>query len=109
MDPAPLDPWWLVHAKLAFAALCGGLVRLLFKPASSFLKTAWLLFGCVTCGYFGTPAVMHWWEISPDFSGAVGALVGFIGLSFAEGLLKMVDGIDLKAWMLKLLTRGNEA
>lgn len=109
MEAPQIDPWWLVHAKLAFAALCGGFVRLLFRPATSLLKTAWLLSGCVTCGYFGTPAAMHWWGIEPEFSGAVGALIGFIGLSFAEGLLKMIDGFDVKDWLLKLLTRGNQA
>ena len=109
MDAPQIDPWWLVHAKLAFAALCGGLLRLFYKPAASFFRTGWLLFGCVTCGYFGTPALMRWWEIDAEFSGAVGALVGFIGLSFAEGLLKAVDSIDLKAWILRIMTRGNEA
>lgn len=106
MDPSSVDPWWLVHAKLAFAALCGGFVRLLFRPATSFLKTAWLLFGCVTCGYFGTPAAMHWWEIEPDFSGAVGALIGFVGLSFAEGMLKMIDNFDVKEWLIRWSTKG---
>jgi hypothetical protein len=109
MDAPQIDPWWLVHAKLAFAALCGGFLRLLFKPATSLLKMGWMLCGCVTCGYFGTPAIMAWWDIGPDFSGAVGALTGFVGLSFAEGLLKALDSIDLKAWLLRIMTRGNEA
>lgn len=108
MDAPQFDPEWMAHAKIAFAALCGGLVRLLFKPTTSLLKTAWLLFGCVTCGYYGTVPTLRWFEMDLTYAGAVGALLGFIGLSLAEGLLKAVDGIDIKGWLLRLLTRGNQ-
>lgn len=101
MDAPPVDPAWLAHAKLALAALCGGMLRLLFKPVrdTSFtrtvLKSAWLLFGCVTCGYYGTPVVMDWWGFDQSYSGAIGALIGFVGLSIAEGILKGVDGFNI--------------
>jgi len=105
MDPPAFDPAWMAHAKLAFASFCGGVMRLFFRPASSFVKTIWLLFCCVTCGYYGTPAAMHWLEFDPEMSGAVGALLGFLGLSIAEGLLKAVEGIDLKSWVLQILSK----
>lgn len=105
MDAPTVDPAWVAHAKLAFAALCGGMLRLFFRPATSFLQSLWLLFGCVTCGYYGTPAVMHWWELDESYVGAVGALVGFIGLSIAEGMLKAVDGFEFKSWLLKILAK----
>lgn len=94
-----IDPSWLVHAKLAFASLCGGVVRLLFRPAESLLKTLWLLFGCVTCGYYGTPVVLKMWGVSdPAYVGAIGALIGMIGLSLAQSALKAADKFDVAAW-----------
>lgn len=89
------------HAWLAFASFCGGVMRLMFRPASGetakqrLLKSVWLLFGCVTCGYYGTPVTMAWCGIDQSYSGAVGALLGFIGLSIAEGTLKGVDGFQI--------------
>ena len=94
-----LDPSWLVHAKLAFAAMCGGVVRLLFRPAASLVKTLWLLFGCITCGFYATPVVIKWFGVvDPEYVGAMGALIGFIGLSFAEGALRAADKFDVGAW-----------
>lgn len=99
------DVAWLAHAKLAFAAFCGGMTRLLFRPAASFLKTIWLLFGCVTCGYYGTPVILSWWSIQADYAGAVGASIGFIGLSLAEAALRAADKMDVREWLSSLTTR----
>lgn len=108
MDTGGFDISWLVaNAKIAFAALCGGVVRLLFKPAANFLKTIWLLFGCVTCGYYGTVPSMRWFELDDAYAGAVGALLGFIGLSLAEGLLRAADTFDLKA-LIARWAKGTE-
>ncbi len=96
-----LDPGILAQAKIGFAALCGGVTRLLFRPAETFLKTAWLLFGCVTCGYYGTAPFIRWFDLAPDDAGAVGALIGFIGLSLAQGALVAADKFDVTAWLLK--------
>lgn len=85
------------------------MIRLLFRPAKGekashrILKSIWLLFGCVTCGFYGTPPIMEWWAFSESYAGAVGALLGLLGLSIAEGLLKAVDGFEFKAWILSLL------
>lgn len=112
MEPPHIDPSIteaiVAHAKIAFAALCGGLVRLLFRPAASLTKTFLMLFGCVSCGYWGTPAAMQWFAFDEAYAGAVGALLGFIGLSLAEGLLKAVDGFEFKAWLRNFLTKGTE-
>lgn len=102
------DVAWLAHAKLAFAAFCGGMTRLLFRPAASFLKTIWLLFGCVTCGYYGTPVVMHWWGLDEAYAGALGAAIGFIGLSLAEAALRGADKMDLKDFLRSILLRRAE-
>jgi hypothetical protein len=96
-----IDPATAAHAKIAFGALCGGILRLLFRPADSFLKSIWLLFGCVTCGFYATPSVVAYFDLQADYAGAVGALLGFVGLSFAEGLLRFADGFDFA----KLLER----
>lgn len=83
-------------------------MRLLFRPATSFLKSLWLLFGCVTCGFYGTPVMMNWWNLENEYVGAVGALIGFIGLSLAEGLLKAVDSISFKEWVARWASKSVE-
>lgn len=97
-----ISPEILANSKIAFAALCGGITRLLFKPASSVRKTLWLLFGCVTCGYYGTPVFCHWLSITPDYAGAVGALLGLVGLSFAQAAFSFAEEIDMLALYLKI-------
>lgn len=95
-----IDPAALAHAKLAFASLCGGMVRLLFRPAESLIKTMWLLFGCVTCGFYGTPVMIKWWGVTdPEYVGAVGALIGMVGLSLAQRVLVAADKFDVAAWI----------
>jgi len=95
-----LDPSWLVHAKLAFASLCGGIVRLLFRPAESLWQTVWLLFGCVTCGFYGTPVIIKWFAVQdPAYIGGFGALIGLVGMSFARGVLVAADKFDVAAWI----------
>lgn len=106
MDANSFDPNWLVHAKLAFASFCGGVTRLLFRPATSFIKTVWLLFGCVTCGYYGTPVVSYWWSLDQHYTGAMGAAIGFIGLSIAEACLRAADKFDAKELLRGWLMRG---
>jgi len=101
MDAPSIDPWWMVHAKLAFASFCGGIVRLIFRPADSLIKALWLLFGCVTCGFYGTPVALRFWELGDEFAGAIGALVGFIGLTIAGGALRAIEGFDFKALLAR--------
>ena len=101
MDAPQVDPAWIVHAKLAFASLCGGIVRLIFRPAANLLKTIWLLFGCVTCGFYGTPVLANWLSAGIEYVGAIGALLGFIGLSFAEGALRAADRFDVAGWIAR--------
>lgn len=105
MDAPQIDPSWMAHAKIAFAAFCGGMLRLLFRPASSFLKTLWLLFGCVTCGYYATGPALLFFELGGDYAGAIGALLGFIGLSLAESLLRSVEKFTVLEWIHKIAGR----
>lgn len=95
-----IDPALLDHAKIAFASLCGGIVRLLFRPAESVWQTIWLLFACVTCGFYGTPVIIKWFDLQdPSYVGSVGALIGLVGVSFARGALMAADKFDLAAWI----------
>lgn len=94
-----LDPDLVENAKIAFAALCGGMTRLLFKPAENIIKTVWLLLGCVTCGFYGTPAIMKWWDMDLEYAGAIGAALGLVGLSFAQGAIMAADKFDIAAWI----------
>lgn len=107
MEPPQIDPSVAAHAKLAFAALCGGIIRLIFRPAATLARSAVLLFGCITCGFYGTPVVMVWFEFSAALRDPVAALVGLVGLSLAEGLLKAVDGFNVKAWLAQWATKGS--
>jgi hypothetical protein len=109
MENPQVDPAWIAHAKLAFASLAGGMVRLFLRPVSApgpvqaVLKSAWLLFGCVTCGFYGTPPLLDWFGLGEPYAGAVGAILGLIGLSIAEGLLKAVDGFEFKQWLVRMI------
>jgi len=98
------DPVMVAQAKVAFAALCGGIVRLLFRPAATVLKSLWLLFACVACGYYFTPPMVRWLDLHTDDAGAIGALLGFVGLSFAQGLLQALDRFDFTTFFQGLLT-----
>jgi hypothetical protein len=99
-----IDPGLVVQAKIAFAALCGGVTRLLFKPAADLLKTFWLLFGCVTCGAYFTGPSLRFLSLQPDDAGAVGAALGFAGLSVAQGILAALDRFDFSGFFLNLLS-----
>jgi CHASE2 domain-containing sensor protein len=90
------------HAKIALAALAGGVVRLFLRPARSIGQTVLLLSSCVTCGYFGQPALSYAWAIPDRFDGAVGALLGLFGVSIATGLLRAVDRFNFKALIVRV-------
>lgn len=107
MDAPPVDPVWLAHAKIIIAAACGGMVRLLYKPAESIIKSIWLLFGCITCGFYSTPILISRFDLNAvDYAGAIGAATGFIGLSVAGGVLKAVDAFDFRALMQRWTGTG---
>jgi hypothetical protein len=106
MDAPQFDPSWLEQAKIAAAPLCGGMIRLFLRPAETIPRGIFMLACCWTCGFFGTPPVMHWLELDPVYAGGMGAMLGLVGLSLAEGLLKAVDGVDLKAWIARWATKG---
>lgn len=111
-----ITPEMVAHAKLAMASFAGGAVRVFLRPIAGatatarLLKSVWCVFCCVTCGFYAAPVVVGWFELTGDgWREGMGALIGLIGLSLAERLLKAVEGIDLKAWILRIMTRGNEA
>lgn len=99
------DPDMIDHLKIAIAAAAGGFVRLLFRPGKTWGQTLWVIIACISCGYYSTPAVMHWFALPPNFVGAVGAAAGFIGLSVAEGVLRAVDGVDVQAMAARVIRR----
>lgn len=92
-----LDPQTTASIKIALSAGAGGLVRMFLRPARSLAQTALLLGSCITCGFFGTKPVIDLWHLPVSYAGAVGALLGFIGLSIAEGALRAVDAFDFRA------------
>lgn len=48
---------------------------------------------------------MRWWSLEADYVGAVGASIGFIGLSVAEAALRSADKLDLREWLRSLLAK----
>ena len=110
-----ITPDMVAHAKLAIASFAGGAVRVFLRPivgasvTERLLKSVWCVFCCVTCGFYAAPVVVDWLDLTGEgWRESMGALMGLVGLSLAEGLLKAIDSIDLKAWLLRILTRGNE-
>ncbi len=55
----------------------------------------------------GTPVVAYWWELDPNYYGAMGAAIGFIGLSIAEAFLRAGDRLDVKELLRSWLLRGH--
>lgn len=100
-----LDPGMIANGKIAAGAAAGGLVRMFLRPARSLGQMVALLTSCITCGFYGTAPVADWLNLTRDYDGALGALLGFVGLSLAERLLRTADEVDLIALLLKLLKK----
>ena len=83
------DPTIMAQVKIAVASFAGGTVRLFFRPAATLGKSVFLVFCCMICGYYSTPVIMDVWEFNESWAGAIGALMGLVGLSIAEVLLHM--------------------
>ncbi|HWJ70937.1 MAG TPA: hypothetical protein VNS79_12930 [Sphingobium sp.] len=98
-----LDPQTTASIKIALSAGAGGIVRMFLRPARSLVQTALLLVSCITCGFFGTQPAIDLWGLPVSHAGAVGALLGFIGLSIAEGVLRAIDAFDFRALLASLL------
>lgn len=103
-----LDPQTTANIKIALSAGAGGMVRMFLRPARSLAQTVLLLVSCITCGFFGTQPVIDLWGLPVSHAGAVGALLGFIGLSFAEGALKVIDAFDFRALLTSFLKGKSE-
>ncbi len=103
-----LDPQTTASIKVALSAGAGGLVRIFLRPTRSLAQTALLLMSCVTCGFFGTQPVIDLWGLPVSYAGAVGALLGFIGLSIAEGALRAIDAFDFRALLTSFLKGKSE-
>ena len=90
-----MDPEFLAATKVAGAALCGGIVRMFLRPARDLRQTVLLLLCCIICGGFATPIVMDVWQLPDHWAGAMGAALGFVGLSVAQAVLKGLDHLNL--------------
>lgn len=91
------------HAKIAAAAFAGGIVRLFLRPASTIMQGILLISSCVTCGYYGQPVASYMMGMPDKFDTAISALVGLMGVSFAQAMLKAMDRLDLRGVFLRLL------
>lgn len=89
----------LAHAKIALAGFAGGMVRMFLRPAKSWRQAAMLILACTSCGYFGQPVASHLMGLPAQFDGAIGALLGLVGVSLCEKALKWADAADLSRWL----------
>lgn len=102
-----LDPELIQTLKLLGAAACGGIVRMFLRPAKTLTSSALLIISCMIVGGFGTHPVLWWLGLGEEFAGAVGAGLGFIGLSIAQAVLgwadrlKHVDGATVIDWLMR--------
>lgn len=114
MDAPQLEPEWLSNAKLLIASLLGGVVHLYFKfrreehesRTQAAVHSIWLLFGCVTCGFYATPAVVAWVRLNPEYRDGMAAIIGLVGMTFAKRLLQAAEGLNLKELIVKWATKG---
>ena len=90
-----VDPEIWSALKVAAAALCGGIVRMFLRPAKSLTQTVLLLISCVIVGGFATAPALAWFSLGPEWAGAMGAALGFSGLSVAQAVLRGLDRLDL--------------
>ena len=108
MEAPQVDP---SQASVAIAALCGGVVRLLWRPVTTgslsvrLLNSVWLLGASAICGFYATPVAVRWLNLNPDDSLFVAAVLGLIGLSLAGGLLRAADGFEVKSWLKGMIER----
>lgn len=107
-----MDPTVVASAKVGAPVFFGSLLRLFLRPMpgdTAFArgsKSLWCTFVSATCGFYitGTLAT-HWHMTDPSSIGAVGVGVGLIGLSLAEGVLKIADNMNLWEW-LAVIVKG---
>lgn len=102
-----IDPELIAALKLIGAAACGGVVRMFLRPAKTIKQTVLLLLSCIIVGGFGTHPLLTWAGLSHEFAGAVGAGLGFAGLSLAEAVLRWADRLkkmdvaEVAAWFAR--------
>ena len=94
-----LDPHIAAQAKVAIASFFGGMVRLFLRPAASIGQSLALVACCVLLGFYFTPLVMDYFELPEEWSGGIGALIGLIGLSVAEGAVHFKYGRIADYWL----------
>jgi len=102
-----IDPELLATLKLLGAAACGGVVRMFLRPAKTLTSSALLLISCIIVGGYGTHPALWWLGLGEEFAGAMGAALGFIGLSIAQAALgwadrlKQVDAATVFDWLMR--------
>lgn len=87
----PIDPETAAILKLVGASACGGVVRMFLRPAKTLMSSLLLIISCMIVGGFGTHPALWWLGLDTDFAGAMGAALGFIGLSLAQAALSWAD------------------
>ena len=91
----------LAAAKIGIAALCGGFIRLLFRPANGWKQYAYVLVSCFLVGIIATEPTIAFFDIDPRYTVFIAAGWGLFGLSVAQSVLHALDKLDLSGWLQK--------
>ena len=91
------DPETAAQVRVGIASFTGGLIYHAVRPAASVAKVVTRTIASVLAGFVFTAPVMHHFSISDEYTGAVGALIGLLGLTLASNALKAVEKLDLGA------------
>ncbi len=91
----------LAAAKIGIAALCGGFIRLLFRPANGWKQYAYVLASCLMVGVIATGPTMTFFDIQSGYTVFIAAGWGLFGLSVAQSVLHALDKLDLSGWLQK--------
>ena len=91
----------MASAKIAIAGLCGGYIRLIFRPARTWRQYVMLLVACALLSIFFAHPTIEYFELSDNKLFPVAAGIGLLGLSIVQAILKALDNLDLSGWLPK--------
>lgn len=70
------------------AGVLGALVGLKFVPGLTWLERVTNLGAGGVLAYYTAPAIVSWWDLSPQMLGFLGFALGMLGLSIAAAVIQ---------------------
>ena len=102
----PLERIWS-DIWLGVAALVGALVGVFAqKDLQTNQQRLVFIFTGLAVGYYVTPLVVDWYSIKPEFSGAIGFLLGAFGGVILAVIYQQIRNFDLIGWVKSRISGG---